>query len=100
METRLITLYSLSLSTAYHSHDKEIVVRWVRARNGLKSQQGTFRLAVTKNIFTKRTVMPCNRMPRKVVESPSLEVFRKVWIWHKRMMFNDEHDGGVKSFPT
>lgn len=37
-----------------------------------------------------------NSLPSKVVESPSIEVFKKVWMWHVRMMFNDEYGGDAK----
>ncbi|KFQ67191.1 hypothetical protein N335_05238, partial [Phaethon lepturus] len=44
--------------------------------NGFKLKEGTFRLDIRKKFLTMRVVNHCHKLPREVVDAPSLETFK------------------------
>ena len=45
--------------------------------DGYLLYKGRFRSDIRKNVFTERVINDWNRLPREMVESPSLEVFKR-----------------------
>ena len=70
------SLFTAALETRTRSH-------------GFKSRERRFHLNSRKPFLTGRAVCRWNKLPRRVVESPSLEVFRR------RL---DEHLSGESDF--
>ena len=44
--------------------------------NGLKLRQRRFRLDIRRKLFTQRVVYALDRLPKEVVDAPSLDAFK------------------------
>ena len=44
--------------------------------NGSKLREGRFGLDIRRDFFTRRVVMPWNRLPKEIVDAPCLEAFK------------------------
>jgi len=47
-----------------------------QGRNHFKLKQSRFKIEVRKKVFTQRAVRHWHRLPRDVVDAPSLEAFK------------------------
>ena len=67
------------LKGAYKQQGERLFTRMDSERtrgNGFKPRQGRFRLDIRRKFFTPRVVTHWNRLPREVVDAPSLEAFK------------------------
>ncbi|KAK4810521.1 hypothetical protein QYF61_004484 [Mycteria americana] len=67
------------LKGAYRKDGEGLFIRECSDRmrgNGFKMKEGRFRVDIRKKFFTVRVVRHWNRLPREVVDAPSLEVFK------------------------
>ena len=67
------------LKGAYKQEGKRLFTRVDSDRtrgNGLKLRQGRFRLDIRRKFFTQRVVTHMNRLPKEVMDAPSLEAFK------------------------
>ena len=63
--------------------------------NSLKRHQGRLRLDIRKNLFSERAAVHWLRLPREVMESPSLEVFEDRGDMPLKDMVSGHGGGGL-----
>jgi len=67
------------LKGAYKKSGEALLTRACSDRtrgNGFRLKEGRFRLDIRKKLFALRVVRHCSRLPRQVVDAPSLAVFK------------------------
>ena len=67
------------LKGAYKQEGERLFVRVDSDRtrgNGFELREGRFRLDIRRKFFTQRVVAHWNRLPKEVVDAPSLEAFK------------------------
>ena len=72
------------LKGAYKQEEEQLFT-WVDSGrtggNGFKLRQGRFGLDIRTKFFTQRVVTHWNRLPKEVVDAPSLRHSRPGWMW-------------------
>ena len=64
------------LKGSYRKEGERFFSRVCGNRNGFKIKEGRFRLDIRNKSFTVKVVRHWNRLPRQVVDAPSLETFK------------------------